>query len=106
MPNGGDRNFIRLCAAVDGFMARHGRWPTQLVVDQVIIDELRNYVLAPGEFERMQRKLRVVRGNDTFRAEDDSGHSYDYRTEGFPDRRPSPSAAEWLGVELQPDLGW
>jgi len=28
MPNGDDKNWVRLCAALDGFFGRYGRWPT------------------------------------------------------------------------------
>ena len=30
MPNGYDRNWIRFCAAVDGFRMRYGRWPDRV----------------------------------------------------------------------------
>ena len=106
MPNGGDRNYVRFCAAVDGFKDRYGRWPERVVVEQGYIDDLKEHVLAPGEFDRMQQKLRVLAGNALFRAEDDAGNSYEYGEEGFPPQKPRPSAREWLGLELQPDLGW
>ncbi len=36
-------------------------------------------------------------------AEDDTGATYDYGQEGFPDERGSPAAREWLAVEPKPD---
>ena len=106
MPNGGDKNYVRLCAAIDGFKARYGRWPERVVVEQGYIEDIRDHVLAPGEFDRMQQKLKVVEGDARFRAEDDAGNFYHYEDEGFPARKPEPSAREWLDLELQPDLGW
>ena len=32
MPNGADKNFVRLCAALNGFRLRYGKWPTRVVI--------------------------------------------------------------------------
>jgi len=40
MPNGIDRNWIRLCGAIDGFKMRFGFWPTKVFLPQIILDDL------------------------------------------------------------------
>lgn len=106
MPNGGDKNFVRLCAALDGFRQRHGRWPTRVVAYPAALEDLRQHVLGRAAFDAVTMKVALVEGNAGFRAEDDRGDSYDYGREGFPESRPNPSAAEWLGVHPGPDLGY
>jgi hypothetical protein len=106
MPNGGDKNFVRLCAALDGFRGRYGRWPTRVVVHPVSLEDLREHVLGRAAYDSVTSKVALVAGDAGFRAEDDDGNSYDYGKEGFPDSRLHPSAEEWLGVHPRPDLGW
>jgi hypothetical protein len=50
-------------------------------------------------FATIEAKVSLVAAEAGMIAEDDNGNSYDYGTEGFPEKIPSPSAAEWLGVE-------
>ena len=106
MPNGGDKNFIRLCAALDDFKQRFGEWPARVVTYPMCIEDLRDHVLEPGEFDKVIEKIEVVEGEVGFRAEDDAGNVYDYGNEGFPERRPEPNAERWLGVSVRPDLGY
>jgi hypothetical protein len=106
MPNGGDKNFVRLCGALDGFKVRYGRWPIRVVIYPMSLDDLREHVLSPEAFATVMQKVRLVEGDAGFQAEDGEGNVYDYANEGFPESRPNPTAEEWLGVRVNPDLGW
>lgn len=101
MPNGADKNFVRLCAALNGFKLRYEKWPARVVIYPISLQDLREFVLSPGDFRTVADKVDLVEGDAGFRAEDDTGNSYDYGSEGFPETEPSPSAREWLGVEPQ-----
>lgn len=98
MPNGDNKNFIRLCGAIDGFKQRHLKWPTRVVAHSMCIDDLRNHVLSPIAFQLVTDKVELFEGDAGFRAEDNDGNTYDYGSEGFPERRPTPSAQDWLGI--------
>lgn len=106
MPNGHDKNFVRLCAALDGFKSRYGKWPTRVVAWEMSIDDIRDYVLSRDDFEAVIQKVALVPGDAAFRAEDDEGNVYDYANEGFTEQPPRPSAREWLGVEVLPGGGF
>ena len=101
MPNGVDKNFVRLCAALNGFKVRYGKWPSRVVIHPISLEDLRENVLSPADFSTVNGKVSLVEGDAGFRAEDDQRNSYDYEEEGFPDREPEPSAQEWLGVRPQ-----
>jgi hypothetical protein len=101
MPNGHDRNWIRLCGAIDGFRARYGRWPTRVRVFPAALIDLRDFLFAPDDFARITAKVALIADEAPMIAEDDSGAKYNYGEEGFPRERPTPSAADWLGVEAK-----
>ena len=99
MPNGSDKNVVRLCAAVDGFRLRYGTWPTTARLWPGCIQDL-EHCLSPEGFANIQAKLRLVESNGaTVSVEDDSRRRYDYGSEGFPDGRPDISAEDWLQPE-------
>jgi hypothetical protein len=102
MPNGHDKNWIRLCAALDGFRARHGRWPTRVRMFQVSLEDLQS-LFAAGDFARILSLVNLVADEASMIAEDDTGASYNYGEEGFPAELPSPSAKQWLGVRSKPE---
>ena len=99
MPNGSDKNYVRLCVTIDGFRARYGRWPTVARVWPGFVDNLRT-VLAPEGFARLQEKLRLVEDpNATISVEDEEGRRCDYGSVDLPEARPSVTASEWIGAE-------
>ena len=98
MPNGYDKNWVRLCAAIDGFYIRHGRWPTRVRMYPVSLQDLREHVLTRADFAKIEAKLKFIADETGMTAEDDTGANYDYAQDGFPESRPKPDAAEWLGV--------
>lgn len=104
MPNGDEKNWTRLCAAVDGFKARFGVWPKRIRLTEGALSEIRDHVLEPDEFERVSEKLDFVcEPSATMVAELDKVRSYDYGTEGFPDIRNEQSAEQWLLTPIHSD---
>ena len=102
MPNGHDKNWYRLCGALDGFRSRYGRWPTRVCLPSIIMNDLRN-LFAGRDFLTLTSKLQFVLDDARIVAADEDGGKYSYGDEGFPDHRPNPSAAEWLGVCPKPE---
>jgi hypothetical protein len=99
MPNGSDKNLVRLCAAVNGFWSRYKRWPSRVLVDPRAIDDLRDHVLSKEDFAKISARLSLVpKPRGSFVAEDDLGGTYDYGAEGPPAVFPKPSAYEWFGL--------
>jgi hypothetical protein len=98
MPNGGDKNWIRLCAAIDGFRLRYDRWPSRIRLNPYSLEDLRYHILPIVEFARIEKQLKFISDEKAgMIAEDDTGAAYDYGNEGFPETRPDPDAREWLG---------
>ena len=96
MPNGDDKNWVRLCAAVNGFRSRYGVWPTRVRVFSDGIDNLRNDLFSEEAFSRLTSRLELVADGASIVAEDDSGRSYDYGKDGFPTGDPDIPAQQWL----------
>lgn len=104
MPNGHDRNWMRFCAAVNGFRNRFGRWPSSVRLASKYVDDLRA-LLSDESFGVLEEKLALrIDERAHFIAEDEVGNKYDYRREGFLQDRPEPSAEEWLGVHPEPEF--
>ena len=97
MPNGVHKNWVRFCAAVDGFFLEFGHWPTRVRAFPVALDDLRS-LFRNESFARISAKLELVPGRSLFVAEDEEGHTYSYGDRGFPASRPRPRAEEWLGM--------
>ena len=56
------------------------------------------HLLTEREFLTLSHKIHFVVEGDDMVAEDDHGAIYSYSEEGFPERRPNPSATEWLAI--------
>ena len=106
MPNGHDKNWIRLCGAIDGFRVRYGRWPTRVRIYPESLAEIRDILFTRHDYAKIEAKVALIPDDAPIIAENDSGMSYSYGDEGFPDKSPTPSAAEWLGVHPLPDRSW
>ena len=103
MPNGHDKNWVRLCGAIDGFRVRYGRWPTRVRILPASLADIRDYLFTPEDYARIVAKVTLVADEAPIVAEDDLGGSYNYGQEGFPSERPTPRAADWLGVTPRPE---
>ena len=88
---------MRLCAAVDGFHGRYGRWPTVVRTSAPREDIL--YGLTPREWGIVEAKLRLVPDDGVGMVAVDGGDEYDYGVEGFPTVHSSITAEEWLLAE-------
>jgi hypothetical protein len=93
------KNWVRLCGVLDGFYVRYGCWPARIRMHPHSLSEIRDHTFTSENFAKIIAKVALIEDEASMRAEDDFGRSYDYSTEGFPNQSPSPSAAEWLGVQ-------
>jgi hypothetical protein len=101
MPNGHDKNWIRLLGAIDGFRVRYGAWPTRIRIFPASLRNIREDLFSPDLFVKLTEKIQLVADELAMVAEDEHGNSYSYGIDGFPPNRPSPNASQWLGI--QPD---
>jgi len=102
MPNGHDKNWYRLCGAVDGFRSRYGRWPTRVRLPAIIMNDIRN-LFTERDFLTLTSKVQFVLDDARIVADDDDGGKYSYRDEGFPDQVLKPKADQWFGVCPKPE---
>ena len=98
MPNGADKNFVRLCGTIDGFRVLYHAWPTAVRLREGVIKNLR-HILGPEAFAKVKAKLRLVPDEAFMVAVDEAGHAYDYEQLGFPEQQPDIHARDWLGVD-------
>ena len=112
MPNGGDKNWVRACGAIDGFRARYKRWPKRVCVHPMIFRDLVEHVLTPIGFALVSSVVAIEADQSgdpdlTLVAMDDDGLEYDYGRLGFPEEFGEQGAREWFGSAiLRDDLGW
>ena len=100
MPNGYDKNWVRLCAAINGFRVRYNSWPTRVRMWKIIVEDLRDNLFTPESFAKLQVKLELVVDERAGHiAEDGRGRYYDYGNEGFSKSNPDIDASFWLGIE-------
>ncbi len=104
MPNGFDKNWWRLCAAIDGLYVSHGKWPSRVLLFPLAIEDLKTNVFTKESFAKLTSRLDLVPSESPMVAQDDDGNQYSYDEQGFPEIKPSLSTEEWLG--LQPDGPW
>ena len=102
MPNGDDKNWCRLCAAIDGFRERYGRWPTRVRMPEGYIRDIA-HCFTVRDFLTVTAKIQFVSDDALFLVEDDEGGSYRY-CEGDFTRTLRTSASAWFGVSPKPDL--
>ncbi len=97
MPNGIDKNWYRMCAAINGFRARYGDWPSRIRTPRNAITHL----FLESTLERINSQVEIIDDGSPFIAEDDLGRSYNYAEEGFTEEPPDIDAHEWL--DFNPD---
>lgn len=105
MPNGHDKNWVRLCLALDGFHILYNHWPSRVVVHPVILSNIRNRLLSADDFAKVSAKVSLVPGEGPMIAFDDVGHRYSYGNDTGPQSCSAARAAEWLGVRPKHDDG-
>ncbi|MEW6406383.1 MAG: hypothetical protein AB1649_31755 [Chloroflexota bacterium] len=100
MPNGIDKNWHRLCAALDGFRVRYGSWPTKIRLPEGAIE----YLFTKETYAKLEERLKLIYDDSPYIAEDEAGQIYNYGQEGFPDEPPDIPAFEWLAVEPDSEM--
>jgi hypothetical protein len=103
MPNGHDEGFVKLCAAIDGFRLRYGRWPTRVRIPIWVFNDLLSLFTA-RDFLTLSSRVRLVLADCPIVAEDDDGGTYSYSLDGFSEKPPKVGAYEWFGVHPRPEL--
>ena len=99
MPNGADRNWVRLQKALEGFFVTHGHWPTRVRLSLLLLENLRKDLFTPASWKRLTERIEFVPDESAgMIAEDDAGNAYNYGKQGGPQSRPSVRAETWLGV--------
>lgn len=107
MPNGADKNWVRVCTAIDGFIAKHGRQPTFVEMNPYVFSDLVGHVLTPTGYALVTSLVRLVPGGEEIGviARDDSGAAFDYGMDEFRYDYNRPWAASWFGhAVLRDDL--
>ncbi len=102
MPNGHDKNFVRLAVTVAGFREKFGRWPEQVHIMRVCFEDLEG-LFTPDDYAALMKTARLMPSDSdefTFRAEDASGNRFDYGDRAAGDSQEE--AYAWLGVEPVP----
>lgn len=96
MPNGESKNWIRMCAAIDGYRLRYREWPKRVRVPTFFPEELES-VATQDELRKLARKIELITDDSKFIAEGENDKSYNYDKEGFANNGPDIKAQEWIG---------
>jgi hypothetical protein len=95
MPNGIEKNWFRMCAAIDGFRARYVSWPTKIHLFEGALDDL----FKEETLHTVEQKIDLIYDGLPYVAEDEQGRCYNYAEDGFSAEPPDIPAYEWLDVE-------
>lgn len=95
MPNGIEKNWFRMCAAINGFRARYGSWPTKIHLFEGALDDL----FKEETLHTLEQKIDFIYADWPYVAEDEQGRRYNLAEDGFSAEPPDIPAHEWLGVE-------
>ena len=97
MPNGESKNWIRFCAAIDGFRCRYKSWPDSVRVPTFFPAELKK-VLSKKDQSNLASKIQIIGDDSPYIAMDESGNIYNYDIDGFSNEKPDIQAQDWLDV--------
>jgi hypothetical protein len=95
MPNGIDKNWYRMCSAINSFRVRFGHWPTRIRLSEGALENL----FSQESYRVLLSKLEFIFDGSAFIAEDDQGRSHNYAQDGFVKGELEITAQDWLGVE-------
>jgi hypothetical protein len=106
VPNGDDKNWVRVCAAIDGFRVRYGRWPKRVRIMPACYVDLISHVLTPQGYALVSSYVELVAEDDAeMIADDESGNEYSYGKQSFPKREAEPPTRDWFGpAVLRPGI--
>jgi hypothetical protein len=92
---------VRVLEALNGFKAKHGSWPTELLISRVTLSNLKEHHLTELGFTLLENKVRLLGAGDyKLVSRDDSGRTFDYDSEVRSGSRPEEPAEVWLGFGL------
>src|SRR5687768_4849384 len=101
MPNGDDKNWVRVCAAIDGFRIQYGRWPKRVRIMPVCYFDLISHVLTPLGFALVSSFVELVPEDKAeMIADDETGAEYSYGRQSFPKENAEPPTREWFGEAI------
>jgi len=60
MPNGDDKNWVRICTAVDGFRGRYGRWPAGVRLPPDYFEDVVGHILSPVGFAMVSSVFAII----------------------------------------------
>ena len=95
MPNGIEKNWFRMCAAIDGFRACYGSWPTKIHLFEGALDDL----FKKETFHKLEQKIDFIYDDLPYVAEDEQGRRYNLAEDGLSAEPPDIPAHQWLDVE-------
>jgi hypothetical protein len=101
VPNGHDKNWVRVCIAIDGFRTRYGRWPTRIRVPAGVLHDFR-LLFADIDFLTISSKIAFELDDVQIVAEDDEDGRYSYDDEGLSEPLPQVRTIDWFGVSVKP----
>ncbi len=107
MPNGADKNWVRVCSAIDGFIAKHGHPPTRVEMNPYVFANLVGQVMTPSGYALVSSIIRLVPGEEDIGviARDEDGAAFDYGMDEFRYDYDRPWAMEHFGhAVLRDDL--
>ena len=91
MPNRSDKNWVRLCIALECFFAKYGRWPTRLRANPRVLEDLTHLLSQEGSTV-LKKRLQVVADASVGVAVADDRDGYRLRSRRT--RRPAPPRLE------------
>ena len=106
IPNGSERNWVRLCHAINGFRAVYRAWPTRVRLPEICLADLREHLFTPETFSKLETKLQFIADGSEFIIEDELGNSFSYAEQLSAMHKPDVTAEAWLRVDIdrsQPD---
>ena len=104
MPNGVDKNLVRLAIASAEYRRRHGEWPTEARVAPLVLWEY-GYLLDLPNFERLCSRLRLRTTDGAHLAVGgEKGHLVYEKLDESPTNDLVEEAWDWLGVSIKPGL--
>jgi hypothetical protein len=102
MPNGADRNWVRLKHSLEGFFATYGYWPSRVRLPLLCLENLRIVLFTPASWERLIEQIEFIPDESAgMISEEDAGNCVQHGKQGAPQSRPSVRAETWLGVRLE-----
>ena len=105
MPNGDDKNWVRICSAIDGFRSRYGRWPKSVRLPPDYFENVVGHVLTPSGFALVSSVFTLASDcglseEVAIIAQDDSGAEFRYGDDSGFFGHPELPAMDYFGQAI------